>query len=91
LLDHAVVVLPIVVRTKERGLHLPLNHDCLLAEYFTWQVLEEFPALALPTIGDGYYPAFVEYPGSVCVDRWTFADTVCNTCRSLAWHVASKI
>ena len=91
MLGHPFVVLPIVVRTKEHDLHQPLNHDWLLAEYFTWQVLKESPALALPTIGDEYYPTFVEYPGSVCVGRWTFSDTVCNNCRLLAWHVASKI
>jgi len=81
-----VVLLPVGARLKEHGLHLPLNNDWLLAEYFTRRVLDEFPALALPTIQYGYYPAFTEYPGSIHIARETFQATVSDICRSLAKH-----
>jgi creatinine amidohydrolase len=84
--EFPVVLLPVGARLKEHGLHLPLNNDWLLAEYFTRRVLEQFPALALPTIQYGYYPAFVEYPGSINIARETFRETVCDICRSLAGH-----
>ena len=86
-----LALLPIGARCKEHGLHLPLNNDWLLAEHFTRRVLEEFSAVALPTLQYGYYPAFVEYPGSIHIQRDTFGETVCDICRSLARHGARKI
>ena len=84
--DHSVVIIPIGARSKEHGHHLPLNTDWILAEYLTGRVLEQCRALALPTLQYGYYPAFVEYPGSIHIQRQTFEQTVCDICRSLARH-----
>ena len=42
-----VVVLPVGARTKEHGLHLPLNNDWTLAEYYTRRVLDELEVAAL--------------------------------------------
>lgn len=86
-----VLLLPIGARLKEHGLHLPLNNDWLLAEYLTRRVVEQQPVVALPTVPYGYYPAFVEYPGSVNVARDVFRDTVCDICRSLARHGGRRI
>ena len=87
----AIALLPIGARAKEHGLHLPLNTDWLLAEYLTGRVLEQFPAVALPTVQYGYYPAFVEYPGSIHIQRDAFEGTICDICRSLARHGTQKI
>ena len=83
-----VAMLPIGARAKEHGHHLPLNNDWLLAEYFTRRVLEQFPALALPTVQYDFYPAFVEYPGSIHIQKATFQNTICHL---LANHRAQRI
>src|SRR5262249_41048656 len=85
------VVLPVGARCKEHGFHLPLNNDFLLAEGLLKRLLEERPVLALPTVPYGYYPAFVESPGSVNVARDTFRDTIQDICRSIARHGPKKV
>lgn len=89
--EFPVALLPIGARLKEHGYHLPLNNDWLLAEYLTGRVLERAAVLALPTVPYGYYPAFVEYPGSIHIGLATFRDTICDICRSLARHGARRI
>jgi creatinine amidohydrolase len=77
------VLLPIGARTKEHGHHLPLNNDWLIAEYLARRVAESTPVLVLPTVQYGYYPAFLEYPGSVSVRADVFRDTIIDICQSL--------
>src|SRR5688572_3291947 len=77
------VLLPLGARTKEHGHHLPLNNDWLIAEYLAKRVAAECPVLVLPTLAYGYYPAFLEYPGSVSVRADAFRDTVIDICESL--------
>jgi creatinine amidohydrolase len=79
----SVVLLPIGARTKQHGLHLPLNTDWLQAEYLTRQIVSRYPVVALPTLPYGYYPAFLEYPGSVSIRMSAFRDTVIDICLSL--------
>ena len=88
--DHNLLLVPVGARCKEHGHHLPLNTDWLLAEYLTQRVSARILALVLPTLQYGYYPAFLEYPGSVHVQRETFQATVCDICRSLARHSSAK-
>ena len=84
------VLLPLGARTKEHGHHLPLNNDWLIAEYLAKRVAEQCPVLVLPTLQFGFYPAFLEYPGSVSV-RWEACrDTVIDICRSLAHQGAKR-
>ena len=80
----AVVLIPLGARTKEHGLHLPLNNDWIMAEYLTRRVLDRVPAIALPTIQYGYYPAFAEYPGSVSIGKETCRDLIADVCRSMS-------
>lgn len=77
------LLLPIGAGCKEHGHHLPLENDFLLAERLTARVLERVEVLALPTLNYGYYPAFVEYPGSVSLPAEVMCDTVVAICRSL--------
>lgn len=85
-----VVVLPVGARSKQHGLHLPLNNDFLLAEYLARRVVEASPVLLLPTLPYGFYPAFVEYPGSVSLELETFRRVVVEVCRSFARHGARR-
>lgn len=91
LAGNPLVLLPIGARLKEHGLHLPLNNDFILAEYLTRRLLGELTAVAVPTVPYGYYPAFVEYPGSVHIARETFRDLICDIARSLARHGGRRI
>jgi creatinine amidohydrolase len=84
--ENPVVLVPIGARCKEHGPHLPLNTDWVQAEYFTTRVVEVLPVLVLPTVQYGYYPAFVEYPGSIHLEADTFAAMVAQICRSLFRH-----
>jgi creatinine amidohydrolase len=81
-----VVVLPLGAGAKEHGPHLPLGNDQLLAEQLARRVVEARPVALLPTLSYGYYPAFLEYPGSVSLSFETQRDVVVEICRSLARH-----
>lgn len=78
-----LILLPLGARCKEHGHHLPLNNDWRIAEYLTRRVLEEVEALALPTIQYNYFPAFVEYPGSINIGEETSRELINDICRSL--------
>ena len=60
----AAAILPIGAASKQHGFHLPLNTDRIQAEWLAARIAERFDALIWPTLAYGYYPAFVEYPGS---------------------------
>jgi len=79
------VVIPLGAACKEHGLHLPLNNDWLMAEYLKQRVLNELEDVVVaPTIGYHFYPAFVEYPGSISLRLETARDLIVDTCTSLA-------
>lgn len=86
-----IVVLPVGAAAKEHGLHLPMNNDALLADYLTQRVLAARPVVALPGLPYGFYPAFVEYPGSVTLRREVFRDVVVDIGRSIHRHGPSKL
>jgi len=48
------------------------------------------PVVALPGIPYGYYPAFLEYPGSVSLRREVFRDVVVDICSSISRHGPGK-
>jgi acetamidase/formamidase/creatinine amidohydrolase/Fe(II)-dependent formamide hydrolase-like protein len=81
-----VVVLPLGAAAKEHGPHLLLRNDEILAEYFAGRVVESRPVALLPTLTYGYYPAFLDYPGSTSVSERTQRDTVVQIVRSIAQH-----
>ncbi|HTV21802.1 MAG TPA: creatininase family protein [Polyangiaceae bacterium] len=84
------VLIPLGARTKEHGHHLPLNNDWLIAEYLARRVAEQCPVLVVPTVQYGYYPAFLEYPGSISLRSDVFRDLVIDICRSLATQGAKR-
>jgi creatinine amidohydrolase len=79
-----VVVLPLGAGAKEHGPHLPLRNDQLLAEELARRIVAARPVVLLPTLAYGYYPAFLEYPGSVSLSFETQRDVLVQICRSLA-------
>lgn len=80
-----IVVIPLGAACKEHGLHLPLNNDWLLAEYLKQRVLNELEHVVVaPTIGYHFYPAFIEYPGSISLRLETARDLIVDTCTSLS-------
>jgi len=65
-------ILPVGAASKEHGYHLPLNTDFLQAEWFAARAARRFGLLVWPTLSYGYYPAFIDYPGSISLSRTTF-------------------
>ena len=81
-----VVVLPLGAASKEHGPHLLLGNDEILADYLAERVVRARPVALLPTLTYGYYPAFLEYPGSVSLSLDTQRDVVVQICRSMAGY-----
>jgi creatinine amidohydrolase len=87
---YEVVMIPLGARTKEHGLHLPLNNDWIMAEYLARRVAAEVPVAVMPTLQYGYYPSFLEYPGSVSLSFETFKELVKDVCVSIAGYSIRK-
>ena len=79
-----VIVIPLGAAAKEHGLHLPLKNDLVLAEYLKRRVLEVAAVVVAPTISYSFYPAFLEYPGSISLSLETARDSLIDICRSLS-------
>jgi creatinine amidohydrolase len=84
----AVVVIALGAESKEHGKHLQLNNDFLMAEYFKQRVLAAAPAgiVVAPTINYSFYPAFLEYPGSISLSFDTARGMITDIVRSLAHY-----
>ncbi|MFW6075553.1 MAG: creatininase family protein, partial [Chloroflexota bacterium] len=79
-----LAVVPLGAASKEHGYHLPLQTDYLTAEALKDALLERFSILALPTFSYGYYPAFIDWPGSMSLRPETHRAAVEDIIRSLA-------
>jgi creatinine amidohydrolase len=82
----SIAVFPLGAAAKEHGPHLPLRNDFLIAEYLKRRVLAAADVVVYPTVNYGYYPAFVEYPGSTTLRLETARDLIVDLCRSAARH-----
>jgi len=90
LAQYEVVLIALGARTKEHGPHLLLKNDYLMAEYLKNRVVQEVPVAILPTLQYGYYPAFLEYPGSVSLRDETFKNVVVDICKSMTGYGIRK-
>ncbi len=81
-----VALLPIGGGTKEHGPHLPLGTDLMVVEALAERVVEAAPVLLLPALAYAYYPAFVDWPGSVSIAARHFVAFVADIIRSLHRH-----
>ena len=79
-----VVLVPLGAAAKEHGPHLPLNNDAIIAEWLAERLASLRPVLVAPLINASFYPAFVDYPGSVSLRPETARDLVFDSCNSLA-------
>ncbi len=82
--ENSVVVIPLGAAAKEHGPHLPLNNDALIADWLAGEICAHLPVVIAPLINASYYPAFVDYPGSVSLRAQTACDMLIDICRSLA-------
>lgn len=78
------VVIPLGAAAKEHGPHLPLKNDWVLVEYLKQRICEAAEVVIAPTIPYSFYPAFLEYPGSISLRLETARDTIIDICRSLS-------
>jgi len=76
LTEDTVVVLPIGGGSKEHGGHLPMGTDYYTVDWTAKQITEKCDVMTLPTLPYAYFPAFVEWKGSVSVDQRCFTDFV---------------
>jgi len=88
--EYEVVMIALGARTKEHGPHLLLKNDYIMAEYLKERVMAEVPLIVLPTLQYGYYPAFLEYPGSVSIQPDTFKNFIADICRSMNGYGVKK-
>ena len=80
----AVVVIPLGAGSKEHGPHLPLSTDKIQADGLAKMVALERKVIITPTVNYGYYPAFLEYPGSTSLSFSGSTDMILFLVRSLA-------
>ncbi|MCP4727397.1 MAG: creatininase family protein, partial [bacterium] len=88
--DHDTVVIPLGAITKEHGPHLPLNNDYIMAEYLAQRIVKELDTAMMPTVPFGFYPSFLEYPGSVSLQPETFKNLIKDICGSIAGYGIKK-
>lgn len=79
-----VVVIPIGAESKEHGPHLKLKNDFTMAEYFKNRILERENVVIAPTVNYNFYPAFLEYPGSISLKLETARDLMSDICHTLS-------
>ena len=87
---YEVVLIALGARTKEHGPHLPLKNDYVMAEYLKNRVMKKVGVVVLPTLQYGYYPAFLEYPGSVSIGAETFKNVIVDICQSMHGYGMKK-
>lgn len=90
LMQYGVVLIALGARSKEHGPHLPLKNDYVMAEYLKNRVAQEVPVAILPTLQYGYYPSFLEYPGSISLRAETFKNVIIDICRSMNGYGVQK-
>ena len=82
--DNPVIVFPLGAAAKEHGPHLPLNNDAIIAEWLAARLCRERAVVVAPLLNASYYPAFVDYPGSISLRVETARDLIVDSCSSLA-------
>jgi creatinine amidohydrolase len=84
-------ILPIGAAAKEHGLHLPMNTDEIQALWLADRLEEKTGALIWPAVTYGYYPAFVDFPGSISLARETFTAMIRDIVAGIKRHGARHI
>lgn len=79
-----VVLIPLGGQLKEHGSHLPLNNDWVIANKLTEMIMEKLPVIVLPTVNHNFYPAMVDYPGTVSLQESTAKALISDIVNSIA-------
>jgi creatinine amidohydrolase len=87
---YPIAVIPIGAGTKEHGPHLPCGTDWMVVEELARRVVQACPIILMPALPYGYFPAFVDWPGSVSIEPSHFMGVVGDIVRSLARHGTRK-
>lgn len=85
-----VIVLPVGGGSKEHGGHLPMGTDLIVTEWLADRLTERCDVLTLPPLAYGYFPAFIEWRGSVSVGHEHFTGMVADIIRSFTRHGSKK-
>jgi creatinine amidohydrolase len=85
-----VVVFPLGATAIEHGPNLPLNTDTITANWLAEQIRLYLPVVIAPIMNASFYPAFVEYAGSISLRAETARDIFVDSCRSLAVFGAKR-
>jgi creatinine amidohydrolase len=88
--EYEVALIALGARTKEHGPHLLLKNDYVMAEYLKKRVIAELPVIVLPSLQYGYYPSFLEYPGSISIQAETFKKIILDICGSMSGYGIKK-
>lgn len=83
--------MPVGALAKEHGPHLPLSTDHRFARELARRVAAALPVVVAPTIGFGYYPAFVNFAGSQHLRAETFIDLVADLLGNLIDQGVTRI
>ncbi len=87
---HPLAVIPVGAGTKEHGPHLPCGTDLMVVEELARRVIQACPVILMPALPYGYFPAFIDFPGSVSIQPEHFMGVVGDIIRSLARHGTRK-
>lgn len=82
--EDTIIALPIGGAIKEHGPHLPCGSDYYTVQEIANRIVEKFDLVLLPTLPFGYYPAFVDWPGSVSINSRLFMDIIADIIRPFA-------
>lgn len=88
--ENTVVVLPIGGGSKEHGNHLPMGTDYYVTDWLAAQITERCDVLTLPTLPYAYFPAFVDWKGSVSIEHQNFTNYVKDILLSFVRHGVKK-
>lgn len=84
-------VLPIGAASKEHGRHLSQDTDFLQAQWIAARLCAARAVVVWPTVAYGYYPVFVDYPGSISLREETFVALISDILVGIAHAGASRI
>lgn len=86
----SLIVIPLGAQSKEHGYHLPLNTDWIMAEELKRRIESEVSVIFAPTINYAYYPAMVNYPGTVSLGYETMIGMISDICHCFKKFGVSK-
>lgn len=82
--EDTIVVIPAGGGTKEHGAHLPLGTDMYVTKWISDKVTERCKVVTMPIVSYAYYPAFINWEGSVSLQAETFMKIMTDIILSIA-------